>query len=350
MSYVDEKYIGILSPRLSQFKKKSSSLYNFRCPICGDSEQNSYKARGYLYPTPDKSGYIYKCHNCGDSRSLGNLINHVDNELYKRYLLEGFKKGDDRFVVKGKPRKKKKNNKKPETITNGDYFEDVLGAQRLDRIPANHNVFLFTNKRRIPKSANDRLYFVHDDKNLEKVDKKYHGRIRGNQARLILPFFDRKGKPVGLAARAINPAATIRYLAFRLDETVPMIFGLEHLKRNSREPILVVEGPIDSLFLPNCIAVAGADFAKLEDAVRTDKCILVFDNEPRNKEIVKRMAKMIDAGYKICIWPETVKEKDINDMILAGKSQDEIVKTINTNTHSGLAATATLNKWKRCKI
>ena len=348
MSYVDEKYIGILSLRLEQFKKKTNALYNFRCPICGDSEQNSYKARGYLYPSSDKSGYIYKCHNCGDTRSLGNLIRHVDNELYKKYLLEGFKKGDSRFVPKGNKRKKKNHNKTKKI--DSDYFETVLGAQRLDRIPANHNVFLFTNKRRIPKSAHDRMYFIHDDKGLEKVDKKYHGRINGNQARLILPFFDRNGKPVGLTARAINQTANLRYIAFRLDETVPMIFGLEHLKRNSREPILVVEGPIDSLFLPNCIAVAGADFAKLEDAVRTDKCILVFDNEPRNKEIVKRMAKMIDAGYKICIWPETVKEKDINDMILAGKSQDQIVKTINTNTWSGLSATATLNKWKRCTI
>ncbi len=347
MSYVDEKYIGILSPRLSQFKKKTNNLYNFRCPVCGDSEQNSYKARGYLYPGTDKTGYIYKCHNCGDTRSLGNLIRHVDNELYKKYLLEGFNKGDDRFVTKGK--KHKKSVPKKSKITS-DYFETVLGAQRVDRIPLNHNVYLFLHKRRIPKSAYERLYFIHDDKDLEKVDKKYQGRIRGNQSRLILPFFDRKGNAIGLTARAINAAANIRYLAFRLDETVPMIFGLEHLKRNSREPILVVEGPIDSLFLPNCIAVAGADFGKLEDAVRTDKCILVFDNEPRNTEIVKRMAKMIDAGYKICIWPETVEEKDINDMILAGKTQNQIVKTINTNTHSGLSATATLNKWKRCNI
>ena len=345
MSFVDEKYIGILSPRLSQFKKKTNALYNFRCPVCGDSEQNSYKARGYLYPGTDKSGYVYKCHNCGDARSLGNLIKFVDSELYKRYLLEGFNTGDGRFVTK-KDRKPK--SVFPKKKIEADYFETVLGAERVDRIPLNHNVYLFLHKRRIPKSAYERLYFVHDDKVLEKVDKKYQGRIRGNQARLILPFFDRKGNAIGLAARAINQAANIRYLAFRLDETVPMIFGLEHLKRNSREPILVVEGPIDSLFLPNCIAVAGADFGKLEDAVRTDKCILVFDNEPRNTEIVKRMAKMIDAGYKICIWPETVKEKDINDMILAGKTQEQIVKTINTSTFSGLSATATLNKWKRC--
>ena len=347
MSYVDEKYIGILSPRLNQFKKKTNALYNFRCPICGDSEQNSYKARGYLYPGPDKTGYIYKCHNCGDTRAFSNLIKYIDNELYKKYLLEGFNKGDDRFVTKGKGHKKSVS-KKPKITS--DYFETVLGAQRVDRIPLNHNVYLFLHKRRIPKSAYERLYFIHDDKSLERVGEKYKGRIRGNQARLILPFFDRKGNAIGLTARAINAAANIRYLAFRLDETVPMIFGLEHLKRNSREPILVVEGPIDSLFLPNCIAVAGADFGKLEDAVRTDKCILVFDNEPRNTEIVKRMAKMIDAGYKICIWPETIKEKDINDMILAGKTQEQIVKTINTNTHSGLSAAATLNKWKRCNI
>ena len=57
-----------------------------------------------------------------------------------------------------------------------------------------------------------------------------------------------------------------------------------------------------------------------------------------------------DFGYKICIWPETIKEKDINDMILEGKDSVEIVSVINKNTFSGLQATASLNEWKRCDV
>jgi hypothetical protein len=346
MGYVDHKFIGIISARLKNFTKKSNTLYNFRCPICGDSEKNSYKARGYLFPSEDKSTFIFKCHNCGDTRPLASLIRYLDHEVYRKYLLEGFKdEKDNRFVVKGKQQKKKKKIDK-----DVDYFEKTLDAQRVDKLPANHKVFLFLEKRKIPKESHSRLYYIHNDRNLERIHPKYKNRIIGQHDRLILPFYDRDRRAVGLAARALDPVVQPRYLAFRLDDTVPMLYGIENIKRNARKPVTVVEGPIDSLFLDNCIAVAGADFAKLEKEIRRDKCILVFDNEPRNKEIVKRMKKMIDAGYKVCVWPETIEEKDINDMVLAGKSPSEIQDVINRNTFSGLKAVANLNSWKRCSI
>ena len=342
MNFVDVKYIGLISARLSHFKKKTNELYNFRCPLCGDSEKNQYKARGYLYPSKDRTSFVYKCHNCGDTRSLANLIKFIDHTLYQKYLLDGFKK-DERFVAKGQKEKKK-------TMKSFDFLEKKLGAVRLDHIPNNNSVYRFIKDRKIPDSVHERLYVIYDEKKLERVAPAYKGRIHGNDSRLLLPFCDRNGKLVGLAARATNPAATLRYLAFKIDDDAPMIFGLDHLKRNSREPIYVVEGPIDSLFLPNAIAVGGADFSKLSQEVRKDKCVIVFDNEPRNPEIVKRMKKIIAAEYKICIWSETIQEKDINDMILAGMDSVEITNVINKNTFSGLQATASLNKWKRCDV
>ena len=246
-------------------------------------------------------------------------------------------------MAKGQKEKKK-------TMKSFDFLEKKLGAVRLDHIPNNNSVYRFIKDRKIPDSVHERLYVIYDEKKLERVAPAYKGRIHGNDSRLLLPFCDRNGKLVGLAARATNPAATLRYLAFKIDDDAPMIFGLDHLKRNSREPIYVVEGPIDSLFLPNAIAVGGADFGKLDQEVRKDKCVIVFDNEPRNPEIVKRMKKIIAAEYKICIWPETIQEKDINDMILAGMDSVEITNVINKNTFSGLQATASLNKWKRCDV
>jgi hypothetical protein len=342
MNFVDVKYVGLLSSRLSHFKKKTNELYNFRCPLCGDSEKNQYKARGYLYPSKDRMSFVYKCHNCGDTRSLANLIKFIDHALYQNYLLEGFKK-DVQGETKGQEKKKK-------TVRGSDFLERKLGAVRLDRIPNNNSVYRFIKERKIPDAVHERLYVIYDEKNLERIDKKYKGRIHGNDSRLILPFCDRSGRLVGIAARATNASSSLRYLAFKIEEDAPMIFGLDYLKRNAREPIYVVEGPIDSLFLPNAIAVGGADFSKLDQEVRKDKCVIVFDNEPRNPEIVKRMKKIIAAGYKICIWPETIKEKDINDMILEGKDSVEIVNLINKNTFSGLQATASLNEWKRCDV
>ncbi len=341
MNYVDVKYVGILSSRLEQFKKKTNTLYNFRCPICGDSEKNRYKARGYLYPSKDGNGFIFKCHNCGDTRSLANLIKLIDHTIYQKYLLEGFGRKDKRFQPKVKKKKTPK--------IDASYLER-LGAERVDRIPKNHVVHQFINDRQIPDSSLSRLYYIHDDKKLEQVDPIYEGRIVGNQPRLILPFFNREESLVGIAARAIHAASSLRYLAFRLDKDAPMIFGLDRIKRNSRNPVYVVEGPIDSLFLPNAIAVGGADFKKLESEIRKDKCIIIFDNEPRNDEIIKRMKLLIDDGYNVCVWPQNIKENDINDMILSGLPASKIEDVINKNTYSGLKAMAAFNAWKKVSL
>jgi len=230
------------------------------------------------------------------------------------------------------------------------FLENKFGAERIDRIPKNHSVHLFINDRQIPDSMLNRMYYIDDDKVLERISPEYKGRIQGNQARIILPFYDRDNVLVGLTARAINGSVGLRYIAFRLDKDAPMIFGLEKIKRNSRKLVYVVEGPIDSLFLPNTVAVGGSDFGKLTQEVRKNKCIIVFDNEPRNVEIVKKMKTIINDGYKICVWPQNINEKDINDMVIAGKTPDEILKVINTNTFSGLKAMATFNEWKRVNI
>ena len=88
MTYVDLKYINILSGRLSLFKRKTNNLFNFRCPFCGDSQKNKLKARGYIYAKESK--YSFKCHNCGTTSSIGNLIKHVDANLFKEYRTESF--------------------------------------------------------------------------------------------------------------------------------------------------------------------------------------------------------------------------------------------------------------------
>jgi len=345
MNYVDVKFIGLLSSRLEHFKKKTNTLYNFRCPVCGDSEKNRYKARGYLYPGKDRSGFIFKCHNCGDTRSLGNLIKYIDHSLYQKYLLEGYGKKDKRFISKQEVRRKSQQ-------LDSSFLEKTLAAERVDKIPKDSPdvVHAFINNRQIPDSELNRLYYIDDDKILENLGPEYKGRIHGNQARVILPFYDRDNVLVGLTARAIDESVGMRYLAFRLDKDAPMIFGLEKIKRNSRNPVYVVEGPIDSLFLPNTVAVGGSDFGKLTQEVRKNKCIIIFDNEPRNVEIVKKMKTIINDGYKICVWPQNINEKDINDMVIAGKTPDEILKVINTNTFSGLKAMATFNEWKRVNI
>ena len=91
MDHVDSKYVNLISARLEKFKRVKTDLYNFRCPICGDSKKNKSKTRGYIYSV--KSNTNFKCHNCGASMSLNNFIKKVDPAVHKQYSLEKFRDG-----------------------------------------------------------------------------------------------------------------------------------------------------------------------------------------------------------------------------------------------------------------
>ena len=134
-----------------------------------------------------------------------------------------------------------------------------------------------------------------------------------------------------------------KYITLKIDNTKQKIFGLD--RADIRKRLYIVEGPIDSLFIDNCIAAAGADIHM--SFVSHNNVVFVFDNEPRNKEIINRMYKVIDKNFEIVIWPNHIKEKDINDMILSGKSKQDIQYIINQNTYSGLSALTQLNTYKR---
>jgi hypothetical protein len=108
----------------------------------------------------------------------------------------------------------------------------------------------------------------------------------------------------------------------------------------------VTEGPIDSLFLPNAVAVGNSNLKYALNHLPKDKLVLIYDNEPRNKEIVREIGDAISAGANVAIWPKSYQEKDINDMILAGKAQNEILDTINKFTFRGPKALLEFNIWK----
>jgi hypothetical protein len=132
----------------------------------------------------------------------------------------------------------------------------------------------------------------------------------------------------------------------RFLDDVPLIYNIQNVDKT--KTIYVTEGPIDSLFLPNSIAVGGSDFKKIDDSLK-ENAIIIYDNEPRNTEIIKKINEVIDLGYNVCIWNERrVSEfKDINDMVLGGLTQEEIVEIIDSNTYSGLSAKAKLQEYKK---
>lgn len=340
--WIDRKYAGLLSPRLQLYKVKEDSPFtaNFRCPVCGDSQRNKNKARGYLFER--KGGLFYKCHNCSYGSSLGTLIKQLDPFLYDQYALERFKEGDNMgrvvkphsnttFIFEAPQFKKK-------TI-----LDELL--DRLDTLPEDNEAVKYCIDRQIPKSRWSELYYIDDISKIEQLSEKYKDKIIGKEPRLVLPFFDKNGQLVAVTCRALGDER-LRYVTIKIKDDVPLVFNLD--KVDTTLPITVVEGPIDSLFVSNSVAVAGSDLRKIDQILPKDKLTLVFDNQPRNKEIVKLMLHCAEEQYRMVVWPESVTEKDINEMVLCGLSLDGVKQSINKNTFEGLALKLAINNWKRC--
>jgi transcription elongation factor Elf1 len=330
MSYIDTKYLNIISPYLQQFKKKGDNLWNFRCPYCGDSQKSRTKARGFVFRK--KNDLFFKCHNCGVGASLGNLVKTIDSKTYKDYIFERYKKGVETH-----------SSPQPEFKFNAPVFRKkgiLEGLKIIQALPKEHPARRIVEKRRLPHESLSDLYLCESFfKYTNSIIKGKFPSLDGDHPRLLIPFRDESGEIFAYQGRAFGNEQP-KYITIKIDEERDKIFGLDKVDKS--KPILVVEGPLDSLFLDNCIAVAGANFSNIEGDL-----IIVFDNEPRNKEINKQIEKTIDQGKSVCLWPDTMKCKDINDMIIAGYSKKEVQEIITNNTFSGASAKLRFAEWRK---
>jgi len=346
-SYIDIKYLNLLSTRLPKFKRKSEYLYNFRCPHCGDSQKSQTKARGFVYRK--KNDMFFKCHNCGVGQTLGNLIKHLDPSMHKEYIFERFK--DGKVVAKKEepefdftPSRLLKSKEKPFAEFTR-YDRALRQLRRFDELVQTHPAKQFVFDRQIPKEHFDKFFLA--TKFYEFCNEIQPGKfpdLKHDHPRVVIPFYDRAGKFFAFQGRAFGKEQP-KYITIKFDETKQKIYGLDRIDLN--KPVMITEGPIDSLFLDNAIAMAGAD-ADGGITIQHQQCTMIFDNEPRNEHIVNRMISAVDKNFNVCIWPESVREgKDINDLIISGKSAGQVQSLIHNNTHSGLTALQNINNWKR---
>ncbi len=340
MLWLERKYLSQVVSLLDMAKWKNENTLNHRCPYCGDSAKNTYKARGYHFQVGQN--FVYKCHNCGKSTSSVNFLKDHFPMIHKEYIKEWLKEN-------GKaPRQKKMPSANEFKFT---PREEVLNMKRIDLTAvcfrANEKGVArdFLESRKIPESKIQDLWFVPQAQSLGLLSNKYKDRVLGDDPRVVIPFFDESGELVGISGRAINDSP-LRYLTMRFLDDVPLIYNIDKVDKS--KTIYVTEGPIDSLFLPNAISVGGSDFKKIDDSIK-ENAILIYDNEPRNAEIIKKIEEVIDLGYSVCIWNDRrVSDlKDINDMVLNGLSQDEIVDIITSNTYSGLSAKVKLKEYAK---
>ena len=321
MNLVDSKYIGLVSSRLQKFKRVKPNLYNFRCPICGDSQKNKSKTRGYLYAV--KADINFRCHNCGASMTLSNFIKKIDSTLHKQYVFERFKDGKTgRGTVVEEP---KFNFEAPE-------FKPKLDLPKASKNPIAKR---YLEKRKLDPN---KFYYTDKFKAWSNSHKKTFDDLTYDEPRIIIPLFY-KNTLVGFQGRSLGPSK-VKYITVMINDDAPKIYGLDTIRKSS--PVFITEGPFDSTFIRNSIAMCGADGDVGKWGVSDP--VWVYDNEPRSKEITTRISKTIASGESVVIWPTNIHEKDINDMILSGHDVQSIVES---NIYKGLEATLKFTTWKR---
>jgi transcription elongation factor Elf1 len=324
MDFVDSKYINLISSRLSKFSRKKADLFNFRCPLCGDSQKSKTKVRGYLYAV--KTNTNFKCHNCGASMSLSNFIKKLDPVLHKQYTMEKFKEGHT-----------------------GKTFHTPTPKFEFQK-----PVFKTKTKVNLPKASEhpgardylverglnpDDFFYAEKFKKWSNTLTKAFDNTEHDDSRIVIPLYTEDGDLFGFQGRALG-SSKVKYITIMLNDDVPKVYGLDKVDKS--KTVYVVEGPFDSTFVDNAIAMCGADVSL--DSLGIEDLVYVYDNEPRNREICQRIEKMIKMGKKIVIFPQKISEKDINDMVIAGHDVESILKS---NTYHTLKAQIKFNEWKK---
>ena len=322
MDLIDSKYIGLVSSRLQKFKRVKSDLYNFRCPLCGDSQKHKNKARGYVYPV--KADMNFKCHNCGASATFSSFLKSLDPILYKQYTFEKFQiRNTGKGSIIEKP---KLDFKKP-------VFKKKLNLPRASEVSIAKE---YLERRMIDPT---KFYFANNFKKWVNTQKQTFDTIGRDESRIIIPMYDTERNLIGFQGRSLGPNS-VKYITVMLKEEAPKVYGMDRI--DTEKSVYVVEGPFDSTFIDNSIALCGSD-GDLEYLKAYD-LIYAYDNEPRNKEIVSRIERCIGDNKRVVIWPRGIEQKDINDMVLAGH---DIMSVLESNTYSGLEAQVQFNIWKK---
>lgn len=367
---IEQQFIMNIASQLDKFKTvEPNKTYNFRCNVCGDSDTNDFKTRGYFFYSPQDDIYMMKCHNCSVSYSFQHYLKIYFENEYKDLRTQIFK---ERGIRQFAPVIKKEI--KAEDIFNSEYQQqlaDILNATEehdilicANKLPSTHPARVYLEKRNIGINGLSRLFYTDNYKNF--VESVIPAQIIGHRKipsdpRIVFKLQTVDGELVGFQGRCIDSDSTLRYSIIMLSDAYPKMFGLECIDKNDTSPIFVTEGAMDSFFLPNAIALNGGDINALssiivEEKLDKNRFIIILDNEPRSKDTIKRTKKSITDGYNTVIWTGISPEhKDINDMILSGtfdsngtfNNRNTLKTFVLNNNHSGTKAVLKLQQWSK---
>lgn len=274
------------------------------------------------------------CQKCGYSHRFDTFLKSFDINLYEKYALEMFK---------GKMVKeiKEVDNEKfiPQTTK---YIPNIFESlPNIDSLSADHPAKLWCLKRCLPIDTID-FYLADNFIEWTKGNTDKFENWRGpDHSRIVIPWRDRHNKIVGYSARCWDSEQDQKYYRIFVDpECKEHFYGLD--KIDDSKQIYVVEGELDSIAIPNAVAVSNG---KLHTFTNKD-AIFVQDSDIRNKFIMRNVKEMIDLGLKVCLMPPEIG-KDLNELRQQGLTSAEIANIINKYTYQGLEAKLKFTQWSR---
>lgn len=338
--HIDMQWMNRISVGLQRFKKVKSNTWCCRCPVCGDSKTDSKKTRFFFYVR--KQSMNVMCHNCGYSRSFFMFMkehNASQFEDYKREtLFDTFTQSSERATQANTLIQEEK----PVVATTGGITmaEFATLATNMQDLPLTHAASTFLQKRAFTGREMSRLFYTDDFKAVAaRLNPEAGKNLINGEPRILIPFVNPRGTIEIFQGRALKDSK-MKYITIKEHDDVEKIYGAYHL--DPTQTSYCVEGPIDSLFVDNCIATCDANL------IRSTADVLIFDNQCRNKEVCRYMEQAIEEGRSLVIWPHSpVKKIDINDMIKMGMSRKGLMEVIEQSTFKGLTAKMKFMQWKR---
>ena len=338
-TWIDRKWISIVGQQLDQFKWTGNGVANCRCPICGDSETSNTKARGYFIVS--NGIYLFKCHNCGKAMPFNAFLKHEFPAIYDDYKLDAFESS----MLSGSSMPALPDIERDEPAV---PVSDIENAVCIADVSPAHRGYQYLNDRHVPTEQLKRVYFTDNFRqSVTETTRSSRYKKLPQDERILLPLRDQKGELIGMQGRRIAAGKSPKYITIKFDPEAPKVFGLEAIDKT--KPVIVVEGPLDALFLPNAIAICGGDVNhSLKPLIGTADVYVALDNERRNPDTIARMKAALLMGFRVVFWQHDQQFNDINDMVIHFGRRN-VIKHIVNHAYSGEAGKLELQTWKRCQ-
>jgi len=342
----------------------NGDTFNFRCPVCGDSKKDPNKKRGFFYwDTKNNKGYRYKCFNCNVSYSFEYYLKLYEPILYREYIFDKFKSG--RIHKNTFKFEKKDHVEKVGDIVVKKFLNDKIKSGLIKNIPKIKVDIVrdYLYDRQVPRNKLKNLFYIENFYSnlyeplkvlIKTITQEEVRNIYETDPRVFWFIKNRANEIVGIQGRSLNPKSKLRYLTIKITDDV-MVGNIEKIQPSER--VYVTEGYFDSLFLPNAVSLNGSGFKQTLNElkkIKSKEIVFVFDNEPYNNEIRKKVKEAVDMSISdrnskigICLLPKSIRNigKDINEYIKNGIDKQKLLNIIIDNTYYRSTAKIQMLKW-----